>query len=1134
MGFLDLNGLRQFKNKLLSLIGARNGIAGLDNNGKILGNELPNYPATQGGTDITIVTSGERYSWNNKISNPSNVQPGKYLQTDQNGNPVWGEGISVNAVSEATAEWLDEHVPTGQTLIVDTSLSLQNAAAESSTVGTHVSSINAKLDAMDTAVASDVGMALKAKTVSDGHVTEWEFGEVSGIDDTAGRGNTVKTWSANKLSGEISEMKSQIEDCEFASTEASNLATQVNNHFNQSLQNIVQGAEVQDNALYLLNENGDVVAGPFEIGGGDGGGGGSVNFSFASATGQYAYTYSSENQVVLDLVWSSVEDEVPTGNGTLKLTVNGAVKFSKGVPQGTLHENVTAYLSPGDNTLIFQLTDAYGNRRNRTFTVSFIDLRLTSSFDDSVDQTGTITFPYTPYGNLPKTIHFLIDNVEVATASVASYGRQLSQILPAQTHGSHTLTVYATATINEEQVSSNTLYYDVVCVNEEYDDVIIASSYNKFTVDQYTTVNIPYRVYTPRFQTSNVTISVDGVVVQDLVDVDRTVHTFSYRLDTSGSTTISITSGNAVKLILLTVNHVDIDVEAETEGLKLYLSSYGRSNREPNPAIWTYDNGDAEIAATFSGFNWINDGWVLDDDGVTVMRVSSDARITIPYKPFETDKRTSGFTIEIDFATRDVRNYDSVICSCMDNGRGFELTSQRFTLSSEGSSISMQFKENEHVRATFVVEKRTNLRLIYCYINGVMSGVTRYPTSDNFAQNTPQNITIGSSNSTIDIYTIRIYDNDLPMKQVEANWIADTPDGSEMIARYTHNNVRDASDQISISKLPADLPYMIITCPELSQYKGDKKQCSGSYVDPVNADKSFTFEGCEINVQGTSSQYYSRKNYTMKFNGGFTNNSGVTSSKYQLRANSIPEKQFVMKADVASSEGANNVELVRLYNDSCPYRTPAQESNPNVRQGIDGFPIVIFWNNPDTNIMTFLGKYNFNNAKGTENTFGFTEGDESWEVLVNTSNRVIYKSNDFESTVIDEKGKVVPAWRSDFEGRYPDEDYVNTAQLKEFITWVMSTDPTTATNNALPETADFGETSVEIINGEAVVTHITYSTDSPEYRRAKFRAELSNYAEVDSLMFYYLFTELFLMVDSRAKNSFPSFIGTSIGGNNNE
>ncbi len=56
----------------------------------------------------------------------------------------------------------------------------------------------------------------------------------------------------------------------------------------------------------------------------------------------------------------------------------------------------------------------------------------------------------------------------------------------------------------------------------------------------------------------------------------------------------------------------------------------------------------------------------------------------------------------------------------------------------------------------------------------------------------------------------------------------------------------------------------------------------------------------------------------------------------------------------------------------------------------------------------------------------------------------------------------------------------------------------------------------------------TYEHDTSEYRLAKFKAEAGEYMELQSAMFYYLFTELFLMVDSRAKNMFPSFMGTSL------
>ena len=328
-----------------------------------------------------------------------------------------------------------------------------------------------------------------------------------------------------------------------------------------------------------------------------------------------------------------------------------------------------------------------------------------------------------------------------------------------------------------------------------------------------------------------------------------------------------------------------------------------------------------------------------------------------------------------------------------------------------------------------------------------------------------------------------------------------------MFDRYERNNIFDAYGNIVISKLPSDLCYMVISCDELPQSKGDKKICSGYFVNPLNPEKSFTFENCQIDVQGTSSQYYARKNYKMKFNGGFVlSSTGATISKYSMNDDAIPVKTFCMKADYASSEGANNVELVRLYNDACPYKTPAQVENSKVRQGIDGFPIVIFWNDTVNNTTSFIGKYNFNNDKSTEEVFGFASPDESWEVLNNASDRVLFKSGDFSGD----------GWKADFEARYPDTDpaYEDVAQLSEFAAWAASTDTTAATNEALASSVTYDG--------------VTYTTDTAAYRLAKFKAEAGDYMEMQSALFYYLFTELFLMVDSRAKNAFPSFIGSEV------
>ena len=51
---------------------------------------------------------------------------------------------------------------------------------DSKKVHDEIDSLKEDLNAMNTASATDVGKALKAKTVSDGKVTEWEFGDVGG------------------------------------------------------------------------------------------------------------------------------------------------------------------------------------------------------------------------------------------------------------------------------------------------------------------------------------------------------------------------------------------------------------------------------------------------------------------------------------------------------------------------------------------------------------------------------------------------------------------------------------------------------------------------------------------------------------------------------------------------------------------------------------------------------------------------------------------------------------------------------------------------------------------------------------------------------------------------------------------
>lgn len=848
---------------------------------------------------------------------------------------------------------------------------------------------------------------------------------------------------------------------------------------------------VLNGKLYLAQDGVVIDESAVTLPSGGGGGGASGSVTLTNTLPSTMITAVVDGDVLLEFNYSSNEDE--TGDGTAYIYVGDVLKMTTKISPGDNTINIASCVTEGTNIVKLTAMDQYGNYRNLSYTVEVVSLKLSSTFDATVPYDSDISYTYIPIINATKILHVIVDGVEIGTDEITTSGRQETYVIPKQSHGSHTLEVYFTVDINGIDVPSNHLYYDLICVVSGATTPIIACAYNNKKVTQFETITIPYIVYSPTSLTSKITLSANGKTINEL-EVDRTKQTWSFRADQEGALALVITCGSVTKTLYLNVEKSDMDVEATTSNLELYLSSYGRSNNEANPANWSY----GDIECKFEKYNWVSDGWLPDEDGNIVHRVSGDARLTIPLKMFASDFRTTGKTIEFEFKTSNVRNYDADIINCYSGNIGFKMTAQMAMLKSEQSEISTQYKEDEHIRVAFVVEKRTTNRLLLIYLNGIMCGAAQYPDDDDFSQASPVEISIGSNDCTIDLYNIRVYNNDLTRYQIVDNWIADTQDVVLRAERYARNNVFDVYGNIVVENLPKNLPYMILKGKILPQYKGNKLNVDGKFVDQINSDKSFEFTGAQIDVQGTSSAGYARKNYKLKLKNGLIQN-GVVKNTYQMKDDSIATNVFCFKADVASSEGCNNVELVKQYNDACPYRTPAQQQNPAYRQSIDGFPMIIF--HDDGEKITFIGKYNFNFDKSSGH-WGFGDEDESWEVKNNTSNRVIWKSADFDGD----------DWKNDFEAMHP-EDNEDISNLKAFAEWVVSTDRGAATNSAFSAPITIGG--------------VAYDADTPDYRLAKFRHELEDYAEVDSAVFFYIMTTLYLAIDNRAKNTFPSLQGGS-------
>ena len=841
--------------------------------------------------------------------------------------------------------------------------------------------------------------------------------------------------------------------------------------------------------LHFYDADGNDAYDPVYIAAGTGSGAGtSVRLTNQNGSSSLVASYGSA--VTLLFTFSSTEDDLATGNGTCKITVNGITKYTTSIPQGLNSIDVSPYLNAGTNTVKVTCTDIYGISRSLTYTITFVQLTIESPFNATVTYNGDITFKYTPYGSVEKTVHFLIDGDEIGTVVTSLSGKQLTKTIPKMAHGTHRLEVYSTAIVNDMEITSPSLMYDILCIESNDTTPMIASVYADEHVEQGALISIPYIVYDPTKLACDVTLTCytlesgsEVVYSTQDITVDRRQWTWNTRKYPIGTVYFRIAYGNISKTHTVTVTESSIKIEAETTDLELQLLSEARSNNETSPDQWIH----GDVTTTFRNINWSSTGWVDDENGDTCLRLNGDARVEINFQPFASDLRTYGKTIELEFAIRDVHNRDAVPISCMSGAIGFEVKPDTTYLKSEQSEVFCNYKDNERVKVAFVIESRDESRLLSIYLNGVRSDAIQYPTTDNFQQSVPVNISIGSSDCGVDIYAIRSYTTALTPESVMNNFIADMTDVVRKTETFEDNDIYDDYGDISFSKAKEKYSIMVIV-GDLPQSKGDKKSVTVQYYDIEDSNIDYIDQTVVIDVQGTSSQYYVRKNWKLK-----------CSSEHYIDSDHLPAKVICIKVDYAEATGTHNTQnavfVEKLYNEAIP----PQADDPLTRTTIYGKPILLFHQENENSDPVFYGKSNYNYDKGAEYVFGFTNAYdvECWEFLNNTSDACNFLA------------ELPEDWSEDFEARYPEESK-NISRFKEMHDWVVSTRQDTATGNALTESYTDADGNV-------------HTNDTAEYRLAKFKMEFEDHFNMHYSLIYYVYSFFALMVDQRAKNMFLTY-----------
>lgn len=889
------------------------------------------------------------------------------------------------------------------------------------------------------------------------------------------------------------------------------------------------------------------------------------------------YEFYGQDRTTVD---GTAQYYVKTGTSDYRLVKTESIN------QGTHTIPVAEYLTSGVNYFKIQVTGGEsGMLKTLTFTINVVDIALTSTFSDTQAYSSSISFLYRVTGkSLSKTMYFYIDGelyneVPIGTA----HNVQLTETINLARfgHGHHILTCYF---ITEDGARSPELTYDIM-FDAGNSETIIGSTFAETEVTYGETITVDWVVFTHGSDyTAEVLL---GIYTLDAAGqkqyysqnalssvVNQSIQKWNItNYPESGTIYLEIAAGEIVRTFEININAIsgDRDLSGVDTRLIASFSASGRSNNDAargalSAAYTSKDNVQTTIKGTLSGFNYRSNGWVSDDDGYPVLRISggASAQINLPFfaSSWRDDQNqniqlagsptAAGRTFEISFRTQKVTDESKTVMTLYDEASniGVKVFPSRAYILSDTMSVETDEEGNilnknaipyvpysstqSKVRLTFVVEQTgyfqeddgTEKQLIRIYINGEMAAAVPY-SGDSFTTSNaiPK---IEAEGCIFDVYAMRFYDYALDDAGVLKNYIADLPSTGEKIAVHDANAIVDDNDDIDFYLSIKQYASMVLT-GTLSAYKGNKVKIGvqlfkpdgtsedGYYIewDYMEQDSSGNY-GNVNNVQGTSSQYYLKKNYKITF---YKLENGVFKKvKIAIMPGMVPVNTICVKADYMSPDSANTGNA-NYWQSILEEQTPQQQENAAYQTSIKGFPMLMFWRETEDDTPSFIGKYCLNNDKSNAEAFGLVSDSDSgndtvcqmWEYLDNSEDICNWKTDKLQEPRTGSDGGTYPAWMDALESSYPDQGDLedegllpNLDRLQMTYSWVVQR----ANYLAASKTSGGGS-----YNGE------TYTNDY-DLKLAIFKAEFALHFNAHHFAHYFIANEVPLLVDNFSKNFF--------------
>ena len=881
------------------------------------------------------------------------------------------------------------------------------------------------------------------------------------------------------------------------------------------------------------------------------------------------------DRVVLEVDYSSVDSDNQEVDGTYVIKRGSQQIMTGNVTQGRNSFDVTDYCTVGTQKFSLTITDEGGSVNMKSWTVQIADVRIESGFNDRYTYPvgSSVNFTYTPYGSVPKTVHFKFDGVEQTPITTTASGTLQSYTIPAQAHGAHLLECWITATINNRTIETDHIFRDIIWFDENSTVPVIGCAYRydhygDVEAKQYSTTVLPYVVYDPRTSSPSVSLSIDGIL-HNTLRLTSPSNTWAYKSETADPHVLTITCGETSVEIHMDIQELGYDIEPVTANLEFDFNPVGRSNTGEN-RMWEDENHPAVKLSVSENFDWDNGGYQLDADGNQYFCVKAGTRAQISYNLFGADPKQAGAEFKVIFKTTNVRDNTTTFLACIPEDEtpvGLRMDAHQALIYTSTDSLFMPYSEDDVIEFEYNIntldtEDSSATSYIMTYEDGVAARPLIYNDTHRLYQYQPVPITIGSDDCDVHIYRMKAYSSALSDTNVLANFVADALDSEAMVARYERNQIYDENNDLTPESVAMACPDIKVLKIEAPHFTNDKKdyvkytnvECIHKNGDPILDNWKYV-NGYHAGQGTTSNEYgFSGRNIDIIF--GFDGQHQVVSKipldpeyiteltlgdgtsikdgsgKVGLKRTSVPNNWFNIKVNIASSENANNALLQKRYNDYLPYKTPAMRRNAKIKNSMEFVNCVIFIKESDPDVSThrefqdtgwhFYGIGNLGDSKKTDNT-RVNDPTDLAEFVVEVSDNTLPNSIFPTGVYLDANDNITYDPAEGVSMVYPitQAQWENPANLKrkslydewdetfEFRYDMGTKDGETITSEEIEEQQ---EASKQIWRDmyEFVIT----SSDSD------FVAHFGDWFITESPLYWYLFTERYTMIDNRAKNSF--------------